>query len=147
MEVTPAPPQPARPAARAVPPPPVSAPGDPAHVFDSMKGGPLFGVLLLDRRGLVLAGSLGDPQSGQADELGAILGSAIDEAMRAVTHLSLGTWQGLLLDCETAALHVTPIGTEALVVVAAHREAPAGWLLRTAAHAASLAERFVGVYS
>jgi len=137
---------PARPAARAEPRPITAAPGDPALVFDSMKGGPLFGVLLLDRRGLVLAGSLGAGDAN-AEELGAILGSAIDEAVRTVTHLALGQWQGLLLDCEAAALHVTPIGTESLVVVAAHRDAPAGWLLRTASHAVSLAERFVGVYS
>jgi predicted regulator of Ras-like GTPase activity (Roadblock/LC7/MglB family) len=120
--------------------------GDPVRVFETMKDGPLIGVLLLDRRGLVLAGSLG-PGAGNADELGAILGGAIDEAVRTATHLSLGSWRGLLLECEGATLQVAPIGTEALVVVAAHRDAPAGWLLRTAAHATSLAERFVGVLS
>jgi predicted regulator of Ras-like GTPase activity (Roadblock/LC7/MglB family) len=115
-------------------------------VFETMKEGPLIGVLLLDRRGLILAGSLG-PGPANADELGAILGGAIDEAVRTATHLSLGSWRGMLLECEGATLQVAPIGTEALVVVAAHRDAPAGWLLRTAAHATSLAERFVGVLS
>ena len=124
---------------------PPAPPPDPTTVFDSMTTGPLLGVLLLDRRGLVLAGWLRSGGHGKAEELGAVLGGAIDEALRTVTHLSLGSWRGLLLECETAVLHVAPVGTEALVVVAAQRGAPAGWILRSAAHAASLAERFVEV--
>jgi predicted regulator of Ras-like GTPase activity (Roadblock/LC7/MglB family) len=124
---------------------PPAPPPDPTTVFDSMTSGPLLGVLLLDRRGLVLAGWLRSSGNGKAEELGATLGGAIDEAMRTVTHLSLGSWRGLLIECETAVLHVAPVGTEALVVVAAQRGAPAGWILRSAAHAAALAERFVEV--
>jgi predicted regulator of Ras-like GTPase activity (Roadblock/LC7/MglB family) len=104
-------------------------------------------VLLLDRRGLVLAGTLRDSRPGAAEDLGAILGGAIDEALRAVTHLQLGAWRGLMLEAEGAVVHVSPVPGDALLVVAARREAPAGWVMRTAAHAASLAGRFAEVYS
>jgi predicted regulator of Ras-like GTPase activity (Roadblock/LC7/MglB family) len=126
---------------------PAEPPPDPALVFESMASGPVLGVLLLDRRGLVLAGSLRGAPPGAAEELGASLGGAIDEAVRTVAHLSLGTWQGMLLECEAASLHVASVGGSALVVVAAQRGSPAGWMLRTAAHAAAIAERFVEVYS
>ena len=65
----------------------------------------------------------------------------------AVRHLELGQWRGLLLECETAMLHVAPAAGDSLLVVAARREAPTGWIVRTAAHAATLAAPFAEVYS
>ena len=121
---------------------------DPTGLFESLMGhGPILGVLLLDRRGLVLAGRLQESRAGVAEDLGAMLGGAIDEALRAVKHLELGNWRGLLLECETAMLHVAPAPGQALLVVAARREAPTGWIVRTAAHAATLAGPFAEVYS
>jgi len=135
------PPPPSRPA------PPPAPPPDPTRVFESLLGsGPLLGVLLLDRRGLILAGSL-TAEDASSDELGANLGGAIDEAVCAVTHLQLGSWHGLMIECSRAVLHVLPVTSDSLIVVAAQRNAPAGWISRAAAHAASLAERFVQVYS
>jgi len=121
-------------------------PPDPTRLFETLTGsGPLLGVLLLDRRGLVLAGGL----SGgvQADELGANLGGAIDEAIRTATHLELGAWWGLTLETGQAVLQVRPVDGDALVVVAAERSAPAGWVMRAADHAATIAGRFVEVFS
>ncbi len=124
------------------------APPDPERVFESLSGAtPLLGVLLLDRRGLVLAGGLRSAAAGAAEDLGAILGGAIDEAVRTVLHLELGEWKGLMLDCAEAVLHVAPVGDDALVVIAARKDSPAGWTMRAAEHAAALAERFLGVYS
>jgi tetratricopeptide (TPR) repeat protein len=137
----------AAPAARPSPEP-AAAPPDPTTLFESLLGaGPLLGVLLLDRRGLVLAGGLRERDASTAEELGANLGGAIDEAIRAVTHLELGTWRGLTLEAKRAVLQIRPVGGGALVVVVAERSAPAGWIVRAADHAAALADRFVEVYS
>jgi predicted regulator of Ras-like GTPase activity (Roadblock/LC7/MglB family) len=125
-----------------------SMPPDPTGAFDSLMGsGPLIGVLLLDRRGLVMAGSMQGQKAGVAEDLGAVIGGAIDEALRAVTHLEMGRWKGLLLECEGAMVHVAPAAGDALLVVAARRDAPTGWIVRTAAHAATLAGPFAEVYS
>lgn len=110
---------------------------DPGALFDSVIGsGPLLGVLLLDARGLVLAGRLDDAAQGEA--LGALLGGVIEEGVRVARHLALGAWSGLLLETDSALLHVAP-STAGTLVVLARRDAPTGWLLRTAAHAATLA--------
>ncbi|HUF67880.1 MAG TPA: tetratricopeptide repeat protein [Longimicrobiales bacterium] len=138
---------PPAPAARRSPEP-AAAPPDPTTLFESLLGaGPLLGVLLLDRRGLILAGGLRERDASTAEELGANLGGAIDEAIRAVTHLELGTWRGLTLEAKRAVLQIRPVGAGALVVVVAERSAPAGWIVRAADHAAALADRFVEVYS
>jgi tetratricopeptide (TPR) repeat protein len=140
----------------AAPPPPVARrsaepaapPPDPTTLFESLlSAGPLLGVLLLDRRGLVLAGGLRERDASTAEELGANLGGAIDEAIRAVKHLELGTWRGLTLEAKRAVVQIRPAGGGALVVVVAERSAPAGWIVRAADHAAALADRFVEVYS
>lgn len=112
-----------------------------------MSSGPLLGVLLLDRRGLVLAGGLKGQDALTAEELGANIGGAIDEAVRAVRHLELGDWRGLTLESNRAVLQIRPVAGDAMVVLAAEHAAPAGWVVRAADHAALVAERFVEVYS
>jgi tetratricopeptide (TPR) repeat protein len=119
-------------------------PRDPARLFDSlMAAGPLLGILLLDRRGLVLAGGM-RTEGAAVEELGAIIGAAIDEAIRTVTHLSLGDWKSLVLESEAAVLQVAPVTEEALIIVAARTGTPMGWILRASAQAAITAERYVG---
>jgi tetratricopeptide (TPR) repeat protein len=147
-EPDPTPSSPVSHARRAPGPMPSVPPPDPTKLFESIMGtGPLLGVLLLDRRGLVLAGGLSGRDASTAEELGANLGGAIDEAVRAVTHLELGVWRGLTVESKNAVLQIRPVGGEALVVVVAERAAPAGWVVRAADHAAALADRFVEVYS
>jgi predicted regulator of Ras-like GTPase activity (Roadblock/LC7/MglB family) len=126
-----------------------SLPADPAMLFDSMVGGgPLLGILLLDAQGLVMAGSLGDQSVGDADALGATLGPAISEASRTVSLLALGDWRGMLLEAGTAVLHVSPVaGGKGFVLLAAKRNAPTGWVLRSAAQAAEIAARYVEEYA
>ncbi|MCI0434318.1 MAG: tetratricopeptide repeat protein [Gemmatimonadetes bacterium] len=134
-------------------PPPVwgagpGVPADPARLFDSMAGtGPLIGVLLLDRRGLVLAGSLSQGETRAGEEIGAFIGAAIDDAMSTVEHLQIGAWKGLLLESGSSIVHVSPVGTDAMVAIAARRGAPMGWVLRTAQHAVTLGTRFVEAYA
>jgi predicted regulator of Ras-like GTPase activity (Roadblock/LC7/MglB family) len=110
---------------------------------DLLQGAPLLGMLLLDRRGLVLAGSLREDVSGSADELGAILGGAIEDAVRTAAHLDLGAWRVMLLETATAVLHVSPVGERGILVLAATHAAPTGWILRTALYAAERAARFL----
>jgi predicted regulator of Ras-like GTPase activity (Roadblock/LC7/MglB family) len=119
-------------------------PPDPTTLFDPLMGaGPLLGVLLLDRRGLVLAGSM-RTEGATLEDLGAIIGAAIDEAIRTVEHLSLGDWRSLVLQSDAAVLQVAPVTEEALIIVAARHGTPMGWILRASAQAAALAERYVG---
>lgn len=133
---------PTRPAPRATAP--VELPPDPTTLFDPLMGaGPLLGVLLLDRRGLVLAGSM-RTEGASLEDLGAIIGAAIDEAIRTVEHLVLGEWQSLVLQSEGAVLQVAPVTEEALIIVAARHGTPMGWILRASAQAATLAEPYVG---
>ena len=121
---------------------------DPSRLFDSLiRGGQLHGALLVDAQGLVLAGSLAGASATKAQALGAILGGAIEEAARAAAHLALGSWQGILLDAEQALLHLAPVREGAILLLAAPRDTPAGWMLRNAQIAATLADRFLEVHA
>jgi predicted regulator of Ras-like GTPase activity (Roadblock/LC7/MglB family) len=120
----------------------------PAHFFDELlDSGPLTGALLVDRHGLVLAGRLTAAAASDASTLGAVLGNAMAEAVRTAVHLGLGSWRGVLVESEHALLHVRPVDGGNALVIAAGRDAPAGWLLRAATHAANRATRFVREYA
>jgi predicted regulator of Ras-like GTPase activity (Roadblock/LC7/MglB family) len=122
-------------------------PRDPAALFNELlDGGPLLGVLLVDAHGLVHAGRLTEAVVGDAVVLGAVLGGAIGEAARTAAHLSLGEWRGIQLEAEHALLHLAPAGGDAVVLLAARRSAPAGWVLRSAAQAVEVAGRYLEVY-
>jgi predicted regulator of Ras-like GTPase activity (Roadblock/LC7/MglB family)/Tfp pilus assembly protein PilF len=121
-----------------------AAASDPSLVFETLRGaGPFIGALLLDEQGLVLAGTLAS-NDGSEESLGAILGGAIEEASRTASHLSLGRWRGILLEAEKAVVHLTPVGTGLVVLIAAQRSAPTGWVLRTAQRATALATQYLG---
>lgn len=133
-------------AAEAGPAGPARRSTDPTQLFAELAdAGSLHGALLLDAHGLVLAGSL----EGGADAavLGAILGGAIGEAVRTASHLALGEWQGILLESERALVHLAPVGDGATVLLAAHRGAPAGWVLRVAEQARELGRRYLEAYA
>lgn len=119
---------------------------DPLQLFTPVVGGPVLGALLLDERGLVLAGALGEV-GGNAEALAATLNGAIDEAARTASLLALGEWRGLLLETPVALLHITRAGTAGLVLIVARPDAPTGWILRSAAQAAGIAERFMEAYA
>lgn len=122
-------------------------PADPHQLFAGLTAGPLTGALLLDRNGLVLAGALAAQDAegeNRADSLGAVLGGMVDEALRTTEHLSLGDWSGLFLEAEEAVLHVSPVSSDAVVLLVARRDAPGGWVIRSAERAASLARQFLG---
>jgi predicted regulator of Ras-like GTPase activity (Roadblock/LC7/MglB family) len=75
-----------------------------------------------------------------------VLGGAVGEAVRTVAHLGLGGWRGMLLESEHALLHLAPAAGHGVLVLAARRATPPGWMLRTAAQAAEQAARLAEVY-
>lgn len=119
---------------------------DPDDLFaELVRDEHIIGVLLLDPRGLVLAGSFGEASGEHAGDVGAILGAAVTEAARTAAYLELGRWTGMLMESESAVVHVLPVADQGLVVLAARPGAPTGWVLRAAAQAARRAARFLEV--
>jgi tetratricopeptide (TPR) repeat protein len=136
-------------AERPAPPPAAAATPagrlDPARIFEPLEAEtPFLGALLLDAQGLVLAGRFMAEDEQDVEMLGAILGSALEEAGRAAGHLALGGWRGLNLETDSATVHLAPL-LDAVLVLAARRGTPAGWVRRTATRAAELARRFLEV--
>jgi tetratricopeptide (TPR) repeat protein len=124
---------------------------DPYRLFDAfLAGGPLLGAVLIDARGLVLGGRIdGAEDAGRAggpdaEVLGAMVSSAVAEVARTVLHLEMGCWQGVLLETDEALMHLAPADADSVVVLAAQRDAPSGWVLRTAAQAGAVARQFLG---
>jgi len=117
---------------------------DPARVFEPLsKEAPFLGALLLDGRGLILAGSVRVGGTTRSEALGAVVGPAAEEAARTAALLSIGRWRGILIETDRALLHVAPLEEDLLLLVATECGTPVGWVLRTAERAAELARRFL----
>ncbi len=116
---------------------------DPQRLFEPLLADPPFiGAMIIDRQGLVLAGTT---RAGSGVEaLGAVLAAAIDEAVRTARHLQLGEWRSILLEAAEAAVHMSPLTADLALLMAVKREAPTGWVLRSAARAQGLARAFLG---
>jgi predicted regulator of Ras-like GTPase activity (Roadblock/LC7/MglB family) len=100
----------------------------------------------VDARGLVLGGRLsggGADAAARGEALAAVLGGAIEEAARAAFHMELGGWRGVLLETETAVLHLAPLAEGLALVVLARKDAPPAWVLRTAERAGRSARSFL----
>lgn len=129
-------------------PPAVPVMADPRRVFDEfIRGGQILGGLILDQQGLVLGGSLANVAGTTAETVGAILNGAIEEAARTASLLSLGQWCGILLDAETAQVYLSPLDDGMVLLVAARRDAPLGWVLRSAQQASTVARKFLEAYA
>ena len=116
---------------------------DPSRLFDVLsREAPFLGAVVLDEQGLVLAGEI-ELEGAQGDLLGALINTAVEEARRATHHLDLGGWDGMLLDCDEAMLHVAGLDGGAVVLMAVRNGAPAGWAVRTATRARTLARTFL----
>lgn len=127
----------------AAPPPAQKVTRDPSRLFEPMLADPPFiGAMIIDRDGLVLAGTT--RQGSGVEALGAVLAAAIDEAVRAARHLDLGSWRSILLEAAEAVVHMSPLTDELALLMAVRREAPTGWVLRSAARAQGLARAFLG---
>lgn len=103
----------------------------------------VVGAVLLDAQGYVVAGELQVGGTDRAAEIAATLAGASSEAERAIRHLGLGEWRGILLETPSATVRLAPASDGGMLVVAAGREVPTGWVLRVAARARDAAERFL----
>jgi tetratricopeptide (TPR) repeat protein len=120
----------------------------------------IVGAVLMDDQGFVLAGQMSgefvrswsglssvpaDAAASGADrgpEVAAVLSGAPSEAGRALAHLGLGAWKGILVETPDAVVRLAPAG-DGMIAVAGRREVPTGWVLRVAARAREAALRFL----
>jgi predicted regulator of Ras-like GTPase activity (Roadblock/LC7/MglB family) len=145
---------PAAPSAPAAPPPaPAFAAGfaEGTHFdavageFDALAGERgIVGAVLLDDQGFVLAGQMVVGGVDRGPEVAAVLSGASSEAGRALTHLGLGAWKGILVETPEAVVRLAPAG-DGMIAVAGRREVPTGWTLRVAGRARDAALRFLGL--
>jgi predicted regulator of Ras-like GTPase activity (Roadblock/LC7/MglB family) len=129
------PPSPARP----------SAADEARHLFAALLGDGDRTALLLDRDGLVLAGTYVDGSGREvADEIGAHLSGLADEAGRALKHLGLGRWESLLVESQHATVALAPGVEGAVVLVAAARDTQVGLVRRLLTQARQKAAAWMG---
>ena len=106
------------------------------HGFD----GATADILLLDQRGLVLAGGLTDADGKDASELAAAaLAGVSGEAARTAEYLGLQSWSAIVTEAEAANLVVAPVGDGALLLVRRDRSVAVGLALRFAERARGIA--------
>lgn len=103
----------------------------------------VLGAVLLDAQGYVLAGEMRVDGTDRAPEVAAALRGASAEAERALRHLGLGAWQGILVETPETVVRISPVA-DSMVALAAGRTVPTGWVLRVAARARAVAERLLG---
>jgi predicted regulator of Ras-like GTPase activity (Roadblock/LC7/MglB family) len=103
----------------------------------------IAGAVMLDSQGFVVAGSMTAGGSDRAAEVAAVLSGASTEAERAVRHLKMGAWKGILVETSEAMVRLAPTADGGMVAVAGRREVPMGWVLRVATRARESAERFL----
>jgi predicted regulator of Ras-like GTPase activity (Roadblock/LC7/MglB family) len=116
----------------------------PEGLFHTLDGEPCFaGALVLDAQGMVLAGALAREGQDSGALLGALLDGVVAEANRTTDLVQLGRWEELMVECENATLHVAPLDDGAVIVSKLQPRTPAGWVVRLAATARSLARRFM----
>ena len=88
-------------------------------------------ILLLDSSGRVMAGAyVGQDGRDHGQEVGAELSGVSDEAQRAMRHLDLGDWSSIVFETDAAIVALGPAPSEGLIVVAALRATPLGFVRR-----------------
>ncbi len=103
----------------------------------------IVGAVVLDAQGFVVAGEMQAGGRDRAAEVAAVLSGASTEAERAVRHLKMGAWKGILVETPQAVVRLAPTGDGGMVAVAGRRDVPMGWVLRVAGRAREAAERFI----
>ena len=118
---------------------------DARQLFAALLGDGDRTALLLDRDGLVIAGTYVDGSGREvADEIGAHLSGLADEASRALRHLGLGQWNSLMVEAQHATVALSPTMDGAVVLVAAARDTQVGFVRRLLAQAARKAGAWMG---
>jgi len=123
-----------------------SAADEARQLFASLLGDGDRTALLLDRDGLVMAGTYVDGSGREvADEVGAHLGGLVDEATRALEQLGLGRWESMLVEAQHATVGLAPALEGAVVMVAAARDTQVGLVRRLLTQARQRAAAWMGV--
>ena len=123
----------------------VTAADEARQLFASLLGDADRTALLLDRDGLVLAGTYVDGSGREvADEVGAHLGGLAEEATRALRQLGLGRWNSLVVEAQHATVALAPSLEGAVVMVAAARDTQVGLVRRLLAQARQRATAWMG---
>jgi len=140
--VTPvAPAAPVAPVAPAAPVAPGTRPRPP--VFGGLEGA-TTDILLLDARGLVMAGGLSAGDGSDVSELAAAaLAGVSGEAERTCEYMGLGGWTAIVAEAEHANVVLAPAAEGALVMVRRERSTPVGLALRIADRARAAAVRWL----
>jgi tetratricopeptide (TPR) repeat protein len=109
--------------------------GDPRTLFTAVLASDQNGMLL-DKAGLVFAGSYNTGGRDVAQDVGANLSGVSDEAFRASKHLGIGAWRAIVFETEAAVVALAPAPAQGalpeggLVVVATSPGTPLGLLKR-----------------
>jgi len=131
------------PAPTAPPAPPAPDPRPRPAVFSGFDRS-TADILLLDERGLVLAGGLVSSSGADVGEVAAAgLAGVSGEATRTGEYLGLGTWRTIVAEAETANMVVAPVGEGALLLVRRDRSMPVGLALRFAERARGTASAWL----
>jgi len=102
-------------------------------------------VLLLDSSGRVMAGAyLAADGRDVGQEVGAELSGVSDEAQRAMRHLDLGDWSSIVFETDVAIVALGPAPNEGLIVVAAERATPLGFVRRLQEKSLQRAREWLG---
>ena len=112
-------------------------------VFGGLEGA-TTDILLLDARGLVLAGGLSAGDGSDVSELAAAaLAGVSGEAERTCEYMALGAWSAIVAEAGTANVVLAPASEGALVMVRRERSTPVGLALRIADRARTAAARWL----
>lgn len=124
-------------------PPFVPEPADARTLFAEVLGDQPQTALLIDADGYVVAGQYvtAEGQDIGAD-LGAQLSGVSEEASRAMRHLGLGSWRQIVFEAEAASVAMAPSG-EGILLVAAPRTVPLGFVRRLLERSAERARRWI----
>lgn len=148
---SPVPPPSPPPPPTAAPPPratrpverPIEPPVERPAVFAGFEGA-TADILLLDGRGLVLAGGLRASDGMDVSELAAAaLAGVSGEAGRTADYVRLERWTAIVAEAEHANLVLAPVGDGALLMVRRDRSTPVGLALRVAERARGAAQRWL----
>jgi predicted regulator of Ras-like GTPase activity (Roadblock/LC7/MglB family) len=118
----------------------------PTTLFDGALGESAQVALLLEADGVVAAGHY---ETADGTDLGAVIGAHLsgvsDEAQRAMRHFGLGSWTRIVIETEAAVVAMAPAG-EPVVLVAAPREVPLGFVRRTLDRCVAVARAWLGAF-
>jgi len=118
-----------------------------APVFQGLEGAS-SDMLLLDARGLVLAGGLHGVHDEDVSELAAAaLAGVSGEAGRTTEYLGVGAWSIIVAEAEKANVVLSPVGDGSLLMVRRDVSVPVGLALRVAERARGAAARWLEAHS